>query len=307
MAIDYRGLNAFLNVARLGSVGAAASTLSLTQPAVSRTLRKLEQQLGVQLFVRHSTGMELTAFGRSLLPHATALESGFHRALEEIDLLRGISKGLARVGILPSLVPGVLPAVIKRVRETTPGLQLHVVEGPNHQLTRALVRGEIDFAIAAITPSLLDENIRATPLATDEIRIVVRAAHPVLKRKTPALQHLCEYDWALQERGGTIWRHFQSLFAAANLDLPTVVLTANSIETLTTVLATSNLVSLLPQAAIRDEERSRTLRAVPLRGARWRRELAVLRRANTPMLPGVNAVLAEFRRALTSAPVTNQP
>jgi DNA-binding transcriptional LysR family regulator len=86
MGIDHRGLNAFLNVARLGSVGAAATALSLTQPAVSRTLRKLEQQLGVQLFVRHSTGMELTTFGRSLLPHATLLESGLHRALEEIDL-----------------------------------------------------------------------------------------------------------------------------------------------------------------------------------------------------------------------------
>ncbi|AMN40509.1 LysR family transcriptional regulator [Rhodoplanes sp. Z2-YC6860] len=300
MTIDYRGLNAFLNVARLGSVGAAASTLSLTQPAVSRTLRKLEQQLGVQLFVRHSTGMELTAFGRSLLPHAAALESGYHRALEEIDLLRGVSKGLARVGILPSLVPGVLPMVIKRVRETTPGLQLHVVEGPNHQLTRALVRGEIDFAIAAVTPNLLDENIRATPLATDEIRIVVRAAHPVLKMKTPTLQSLRDYDWALQERGGTIWRHFQALFAAANLELPTVAFTANSIETLTTVLASSNLVSLLPQVAIHDEGKHGALRAVPLRGARWRRELAVLRRVNTAMLPGVSAVLAEFRRALAS-------
>ena len=70
MAVDHRALNAFLNVARLGSVGAAATALSLTQPAVSRTLRKLEQQLGVQLFLRHSTGMELTAFGQSLLPHA---------------------------------------------------------------------------------------------------------------------------------------------------------------------------------------------------------------------------------------------
>src|SRR5690348_13322902 len=115
MAVDHRGLNAFLNVARLGSVGAAATALSLTQPAVSRTLRKLEKQLGVQLFVRHSTGMELTAFGRSLLPHATLLESGLHRALEEIDLMRGASKGIAGVGIVPSLVPEILPTVVRKI------------------------------------------------------------------------------------------------------------------------------------------------------------------------------------------------
>jgi DNA-binding transcriptional LysR family regulator len=140
MAVDHRGLNAFLNVARLGSVGAATTALSVTQPAVSRTLRKLEQQLGVQLFLRHSTGMQLTAFGQSLLPHATLLETGLNRALEEIDLLRGASKGMARVGILPSLVLDIIPTVLNNVRVKLPGLQLHVVEAPNHQLTRALLR-----------------------------------------------------------------------------------------------------------------------------------------------------------------------
>jgi DNA-binding transcriptional LysR family regulator len=140
MAVDHRGLNAFFNVARLGSVGAATTALSVTQPAVSRTLRKLEQQLGVQLFLRHSTGMQLTAFGQSLLPHATLLETGLNRALEEIDLFRGASKGMARVGILPSLVLDIIPTVLNNVRVKLPGLQLHVVEAPNHQLTRALLR-----------------------------------------------------------------------------------------------------------------------------------------------------------------------
>ena len=59
---------------------------------------------------------------------------------------------MARVGILPSLVPDILPTVLNNVRLRLPGIQLHVVEAPNHQLTRALLRGEIDFAIAAVPP-----------------------------------------------------------------------------------------------------------------------------------------------------------
>lgn len=299
MGIDHRGLNAFLNVARLGSVGAAATALSLTQPAVSRTLRKLEQQLGVQLFVRHATGMELTAFGRSLLPHATLVESGLHRALEEIDLLRGVSKGMARVGILPSLIPEILPTVVKNVRARMPGLQLHVVEAPNHQLARALLRGEIDFAIAAVPPDPLDENIRVTALKkNDEVCIVARVSHPIMKVKGPTPQDLREYDWALQERGGAIWRHFQALFAGANLEPPAVVLTANSVQTLKSVITSSDLITMLPEISIRNEEKGKILRPVPLRGARWRRELAVLRRLNVPMLPSINLVLTEFRKAL---------
>ena len=296
--MDHRGLNAFLNVARLGSVGAAATALSLTQPAVSRTLRKLEQQLGVQLFLRHSTGMELTAFGQSLLPHAALLEAGLHRALEEIDLLRGASKGMARVGILPSLVPDILPTVLSNVRTKLPGIQLHVVEAPNHQLTRALLRGEIDFAIAAVPPEFTEESIRVTPLVNDEICIVARAGHPIMKKKAPAQKELCEYDWALQERGGLIWRYFQALFAGANLEPPMVTLTANSVQTLKSVILSSDLITMLPRISIRNEEKNKMLRPVPLRAARWRRQIAVLRRSSGSMLPAVNVVLAEFRKTL---------
>lgn len=306
MAVDHRGLNAFLAIARLGSVGAAASALSLTQPAVSRTLRKLEHELGVQLFLRHSTGMELTPFGQSLLPHATLLETGLHRALEEIDLLRGASKGSARVGILPSLVPDILPTVLNRVRVKLPGIQLHIVEAPNHQLTKALLRGEIDFALAAVPPDLTEETIRVTALVNDEICIVTRSTHPIAKRKSPTQKDLREYNWALQERGGLIWQRFQKLFASANLDPPAVTLTANSIQTLKSVIISSDLITMLPRISIRAEEKNKVLRPVPLRAARWKRQLAVLRRANGSMLPAVNLVLTEFRKILTET-ATSDP
>ena len=298
MAVGYRGLNAFLTIARLGSVGAAASALSLTQPAISRTLRKLEQDLGVQLFLRHSTGMELTAFGQSLLPHATMLESGMHRALEEIDLLRGASKGTARVGILPSLVPDILPAVLENLRTKAPGVQLHVVEAPNHQLTRALLRGEIDFALAAVPPDAIEENIRVTALVNDEICIVTRTSHPISKVRTPDEKDLRGYDWALQERGGLIWRYFQTLFTNVNLDLPAVTLTSNSVQTLKSVITSTDLITMLPRIVIRNEEKNKVLRPVPLRNARWQRHLGILRRATGSMLPAVALVLTEFRRAI---------
>jgi DNA-binding transcriptional LysR family regulator len=302
MALDHRGLNAFLLVARLGSVGAAATALSLTQPAVSRTLRKLEQQLGVQLFVRHSTGMELTAFGRSLLPHAALLETGLHRALEEIDLLKGASKGVARVGILSSLVLDHLPTVLNNVRSKMPGIQLLVVEAPNHQLIRSLLRGEIDFAIAAVSPDLAEENIRVSTLMNDEICMVARAEHPILRKKSVTPNELCQYNWAMQEKGGAIWRYFQALFASADLDPPVVTLTANSIQTLKAVIVSSDLITVLPRISIRNEEKNKVLRPIPLRTAQWRRQLAILRRPNGPMLPAVSLVLTEFRKVLAPTP-----
>jgi DNA-binding transcriptional LysR family regulator len=105
MALNHREVAAFLAVARAGGVGAAAKSLSLSQPAITRSLKRLERQLGVALFVRHSTGMEVTPFGRTLIPYAETLESETERILEEISVLNGAAAGLARVGIVPASRP----------------------------------------------------------------------------------------------------------------------------------------------------------------------------------------------------------
>src|SRR6185369_10227302 len=120
--------------ARAGGVGAAAKSLSLSQPAITRSLKRLEQQLGVALFVRHSTGMEITPFGRTLIPYAETLESETERILEEISVL--------------SVAANLLPQAIARTLAASPGVQVRVVEGTGDQLVSALIRGELDFAVA---------------------------------------------------------------------------------------------------------------------------------------------------------------
>lgn len=298
MAIDHRELAAFLNIARLGSVGAAANAMSLTQPALSRTIRRLEQQLGVTLFIRHATGMELTTYGRSLLPHAEMLANGLRRAVDEIDQLKGASKGVVRIGILPSLVPHYLPAVLSNVLRKLPGIQLQITEAPNHQLTFALLRGEIDFAIAGVSPDFVEDNIRVSILFEDEMCIVTRDKHPVLAKKKITPADLCPYSWALQEKGGVVWQDFRTIFNRLSLEPPTVVVTANSIQTLKAIIMCGDLVTILPRVSIQSEEKLGTLRAIPLREAIWRRQIAIFRRSGGPVLSATNLVITEFRKVL---------
>ena len=103
MALDPRQLRAFLTIVRSGSLGLAAETLHVTQPALSRIIRRLETQLGVQLFERRSTGMELTSFGQALLPHATVLSEEAALAIEQINSLRGLGHGTLRIGAIGSV------------------------------------------------------------------------------------------------------------------------------------------------------------------------------------------------------------
>src|SRR3954449_13567508 len=103
MALDPRQLRAFLAIVRCARLGLAAQSLHITQPALSRIVRRPEDQLDVQLFERRTTGMELTAFGQALLPHATVLSEEAALALEQIQSLRGLGHGTLRVGAIASV------------------------------------------------------------------------------------------------------------------------------------------------------------------------------------------------------------
>jgi DNA-binding transcriptional LysR family regulator len=252
-------------------------------------------------------GMELTTFGRSLLPHAVLLESELGRALEEIDLLKGASKGSARIGVLPSLAPDYLPKVLNRVLSKSPGIQIQVLEAPNHQLIFALIRGEIDFAVATASPELIEENVHVTTLVEDEICVVARGTHPIIGNPTPTEKDLCQYKWVMQEKGGAIWRDFRSLFTNVNLEPPTITLSANSIQTLKSIVLSGDFLTMLPRIAIKTEERNGALRSLPIPAALWRRQLAILRRVKGPLLPAAGLVLAEFRKAMAKTGKRSAP
>ena len=128
MALDPRQLKAFLTIVRVGSLGLAAEALHITQPALSRIVRRLESQLGVQLFERRTTGMELTSFGHALLPHATFLSEEAALAIEQINSLRGLGQGTIRIGAVASAATMLLPAVLERVLARWPNLHVQITE-----------------------------------------------------------------------------------------------------------------------------------------------------------------------------------
>lgn len=295
MALNHRELAAFLAVARAGGVGAAAKSLALTQPAITRSLKRLERQLGVALFVRHSTGMEMTPFGRTLIPYAETLESETERVLEEISVLNGAAAGLARVGIVPSVAANLLPKATERMLAASPGVQVRVIEATGNQLVSALIRGEIDFAIVGLSRDPIEEHVLVSPLMEDDVCIVARASHPLMRQDDLSLAALQSHFWAMPEKGNVIRAGFQKMFRRAGLDAPRVAVSANSVHVLKSIAASTDFLTMLARVSIQFEERGGILAPVPLREGRWRRQLGVLRRATGSMLPASNLLLTEIR------------
>ena len=299
MALNHREVAAFLAVARAGGVGAAAKSLSLSQPAITRSLKRLERQLGVALFVRHSTGMEMTPFGRTLIPYAESLESETERILEEISVLNGAAAGLARVGIVPSVAANLLPQAIARTLAASPGVQVRVVEATGNQLVSALIRGELDFAVAGLPHDPIDGHVLVSPLLEDEVTIVARAGHALMGERSLSVAKLREYPWAMPERGNVIWAGFHTMFQRAGLETPRAAVSANSVHTLKSIVGSTDFLTMLARVTISLEERSGLLATLDLAEGRWRRRLGVLRRATGSLLPAASLLLSEIRNLAT--------
>lgn len=166
-------LRLFLQVANSLSFSDTARNANLSQPALSRTIQLLEQDLSVKLFDRNSRNVALTTAGAALVPTVERLLSDFDQAFRELNQTFQGLKGRVCVGALPSMSATLLPRVIARFREMRPQVEIVVRENLSDGLLKSLQERMIDFAIT--TPPIGIDGIEFTPLIEDECVLVCRA------------------------------------------------------------------------------------------------------------------------------------
>jgi DNA-binding transcriptional LysR family regulator len=146
-AMEYRQLSSFLCLYEEGSITRAASRLGVVQPALSMLVAKLERELGVVLFERSSRGVSPTAEGRRFYELALPVARGFENVRRRMIDMGGAASGRVRVGIVPSLMPVVVPAALRKYCELLPDVSVSVAEGYSSTLVPGVESGELDFAI----------------------------------------------------------------------------------------------------------------------------------------------------------------
>src|SRR5258706_6117691 len=141
--IRLRHLQCFLAIAQFGNLRRAAQALSITQPAVTKTLNELEDMLGVALFVRGRKGATLTPEAEVFLPHANASVAALARAVDGV--MGGPGEAPLRIGMLPTLGPSFMPAVLRRFAAQRPQATLRLHTGRNRQLIEQLRNRQLDI------------------------------------------------------------------------------------------------------------------------------------------------------------------
>ena len=177
--LKVRHMQAFVEIARQRSLKDAAEILNLTQPAISKTLKELEEIVGATLLTRSRSGVATTLEGDVFLRHATAGLSSFDRALSSISDFAEGARGIVRIGALPSVAARLLPQVVQEFGHLAPGATAVVEDGPHSYLVDKLRAGQIDLVIGRLGKPDTMRGLTFTQLYIESVAIVCAPDHPV--------------------------------------------------------------------------------------------------------------------------------
>lgn len=267
--MEFRQIELFLAAAQHETLHAAADHAGISQPALTKSIHRLEATLGVRLFDRHARGIRLTVFGEALLSHAQSMWAELQHATDAMRVLRSTASGLVRLGAGPSMCVTLLPEVTSRLMQQGHAIRLIVRSGLNDSILAALHAGEIDFAIttmAATTPG----GIINRRLFTDNVVVAARHDHP-LRTKDARFEDLAAARWVMPNPNVLTRMKLTELFHARGLDAPGIQIVSDSIPYITEMVSRTDLLSYMPM----DLVRAGNLGAVAVPGSVWKRSVAV--------------------------------
>lgn len=198
--IRLRHLHTFVAVAQQGTLGRAAETLNLSQPALSKTLNELEQLTGTRLFERGRLGAQLTVPGEQFLTHAVKVLDALNTAGQALNRKEDASADVVRIGALPTAALGILPAVIGRFHQQRKSTSLQVATMNNTMLLAGLKSGEIDLGIGRMSDPELMSGLNYELLFLESLKLVVRPGHPLLQ-ETITLSRVMEWPVVVSPKG----------------------------------------------------------------------------------------------------------
>jgi len=256
-----RRINAFLAIAETGSLTAAAQALNVTQPALTKTLRSLESDLGAPLLKRGARGSTLTAAGERLLAQATAMRRAWRSAREEIRALSSGELERLRIGAGPAYHPQIVPELICALRQEFPATRIEMDTGVNDSEMPRLIAGEIDLLLGAFNGQA-KETIGRHPLLEIETVIYVRAGHVLGKSRAVKAAQLGDALWLVYKKDDMVHARINAWLATAGCSEARIVVQVGALTSGFEIVAGSDLLISGPRQV---EPLARRYGLVPLK------------------------------------------
>ncbi|MFN7009543.1 MAG: pca operon transcription factor PcaQ [Allorhizobium sp.] len=219
--IKFRHLQTLLEVARQRSVGKAADALAITQPAVTRTVRELEQILGVALLEKEGRGIRISHFGEVFLKHAAESLAAVQRGVDTLAQAMKFEGPPLRIGTLPTASASFMPDAVAEFLASGTGSKVTIASGENRTLLNSLRLGELDLVVGRLAAPELMTGLFFEPLYSEEVAVIVAPDHPLLARRNFTLGALASYTVLMPSKGSVIRPYVDRLLLSNGIpDLP---------------------------------------------------------------------------------------
>ncbi|MBK6650782.1 MAG: LysR family transcriptional regulator [Betaproteobacteria bacterium] len=264
---ELRHLRHAIGLADHQNYARAAQVLHISQPALSRSIQSLEEQLGVRLFDRDQGGVQPTIYGNLLLGRAREIDLAASDLLREVELAKGLAQGELKIGVGPWGAAALAGDVVGAMSRAHPQLRLNLVIGPWKELPARLNARQIDFAVVNISEMQSDDELDVLPLREHPVLLLCRAGHPLTYLSNPSMAQVLKYPLAGPEMPQ---RATELLLSELPADVRALVLrqglvsiTCDSSFVLKSIVAQSDAITFFNAFMALDEIQAGVLKVVP--------------------------------------------
>ncbi|HEU5389261.1 MAG TPA: LysR family transcriptional regulator [Streptosporangiaceae bacterium] len=250
MDVDTRLLRYFAAVAAEGSLTRAAERLFVSQPALTKQIKQLESQLGVELFTRSRAGMTLTAAGQALADRTPGILAGWDQVLRETKAAASRAARLLRVGFMSSAANEATQQIIAAFCRRRPGWRVDLQQAPWSDPTAGLACGDVDAALLRL-PFPGQDYMRIEVLFTEPRWVALPAAHPLAARDQIPFQQLWDEPFVVAPEETGLWRDYHLATAERQGHPVRIGAVTDQPDAFLTVIANGDGIALVPESAAR--------------------------------------------------------
>ena len=301
--MDERQLERFVDVVESGSLSRTSRRLNISQPALSKSLRLMEEQLGTKLLERGPRGVKLTKFGDVFYRRARSITAQFRRVRDDIDELRGVAAGHVSLGVTPG--PGVLdrivPDAVARIAAKRPLLRFTIRSGTSQELLPALHQGDLDILFTVLDERVKGPDLNVETLFEDHFVLVVNCRHPLLSKSEITLADLTAFRWAFLQDASELWQAVDDIAKQHQL-VSLGPMQSNSVVFVRTMVAKSDCIGVLPSYAAEVSVEAGAVTFIPLERIsehsvlpRLVRPMGVVHATGTDLTPAGEALLRSIK------------
>jgi len=303
--VKHNQLRALAAIAQHGSIRAAARSVFLSQPALTKAIRELEQDLGVPLVSRSARGAQLTEYGQAVYARAKLILAEMQHVRDDVLQLSGKTGGSVACAVTPLVSLKFLPRAIGSFRRRMPATQLIVQEGFLQGALPRLRDGSLDFVIAILDESKLAPDFACQRLLEAEVIITARQGNPFAQ--CTSIAELQNADWVLNTTPESIGQSIQSFFVEHGLRSPRVVVECSSFSATFSMSINSDMISCCPKSFMETDWIRERVVALPVREQLPRVTVGLITRRDALSTPACDYLIDCFVAAARTAtePSTN--